>query len=82
MAEESHTVTPYQSSDASMIIAASALVRVSNVGGADLVDLERVTLQYFFNGPQDLPESSDPISLFYLECLDTTTGKSLIWLHI
>ncbi|KAK9918851.1 hypothetical protein WJX75_007510 [Coccomyxa subellipsoidea] len=50
------------------------LVRVANLGDDGSIDAGRVNLQYWFNGPSDIPEAADPLSQFTMICLDTTTG--------
>lgn len=52
------------------------LVRVSNLGPDDpLLDLSRLTLQYYFNGAEGVPDTTDPLSQYDMECLDTTIGE-------
>lgn len=48
--------------------------RVANLGNDGSIDAGRVNLQYWFNGPSDIPEAADPLSQFTMICLDTTTG--------
>lgn len=50
--------------------------RVGNLGQAGLIDLGRVNLQYWFNGPRNIPNAADPLSQFSMDCLDATTGAS------
>lgn len=39
-----------------------------------MLALERINLQYWFNGPQNTPDTSDALSLFTMDCLDTSLG--------
>ncbi|EIE21885.1 hypothetical protein COCSUDRAFT_56332 [Coccomyxa subellipsoidea C-169] len=49
------------------------LVRVANLGQDGSIDAGRIKLQYWFNGPSDIPDAADPLSQFTMNCLDTTT---------
>lgn len=48
--------------------------RVANLGQEGSIDAGRVNLQYWFNGPSDIPDAADPLSQFAMSCLDTTTS--------
>ena len=53
----------------------SPFCRVSNAhNGSETLALERINLQYWFNGPQNTPDTSDALSLFTMACLDTSLG--------
>lgn len=40
-----------------------------------MIDLDRINLQYWFNGPENTPDTTDALSLFTMDCLDTTLGE-------
>ncbi len=49
--------------------------RVANLGQDGSIDAGRINLQYWFNGPSDIPDAADPLSQFTMNCLDTTTSE-------
>ena len=48
--------------------------RLANVGSNTSIDSGQVAMQYWFNGPMDLPDAADPLSQLTMDCLDATTG--------
>lgn len=45
------------------------------------IPLQRINLQYWFNGPENTPDTSDALSLFTMDCLDTTLGDDTCTAH-
>ena len=52
--------------------------RVANLGSNSSISSGQVAFQYWFNGPMDLPDAADPLSQLTTDCLDATTGMSVI----
>ena len=52
--------------------------RVVNQGRGEqsppAIDISSINLQYWFNGPSNIPDNTDALSLFTFTCVDTSPG--------